>query len=43
MVAFRTDKGNFGDVDLTGVTWGALAKWPGPLHEGNGEIQKAFG
>jgi hypothetical protein len=39
MVAFRTDKGHFGDVDLSGVKWGALAKWPGPLHEGNGEIQ----
>jgi hypothetical protein len=39
MVAMRVDKGNFGDVDLSGVVWGGLAKWPGPLHEGNGHIQ----
>ena len=39
LVAFRVEKGNFGDVDLGGVIWGGLAKWPGPLHEGNGEIQ----
>jgi hypothetical protein len=39
LIAFRVDKGNFGDVDLAGVIWGGLAKWPGPLHEGNGEIQ----
>jgi len=39
LVAMRVDKGNFGDVDLSGVTWGGLAKWPGALHEGNGEIQ----
>jgi hypothetical protein len=39
LFAFRVDKGNFGDVDLAGVIWGGLAKWPGPLHEGNGEIQ----
>jgi hypothetical protein len=38
-VAMRVDKGNFGDVDLSGVIWGGLAKWPGALHEGNGEIQ----
>jgi len=26
MVAFRADKGRFGDVDLSGVKWRALAK-----------------
>jgi len=39
LVAMRIDKGNFGDVDMAGVKWAGLAKWPGPLHEGNGEIQ----
>src|SRR5207244_9192553 len=31
LVAMRVDKGNFGDVDLGGVTWGGLAKWPGQI------------
>jgi hypothetical protein len=39
MIAMRIDKGNFGDVDLSGVVWAGLAEWPGPLHEGNGQIQ----
>jgi hypothetical protein len=38
MVAMRIDRGHFGDVDLSGVKWGAVARWPGALHEGNGEI-----
>jgi hypothetical protein len=39
MVAMRIDKGHFGDVDLSGVKWGGLVRWPGALHEGNGELQ----
>ena len=39
LTAMRIDKGNFGDVDLSGIVWGALWKWPGPLHEGNGDVQ----
>ena len=39
MVAMRIDKGHFGDVDLTGVKWGGVVHWPGPIHEGNGEVQ----
>ena len=39
MVAMRIAKGHFGDVDLAGVKWGGSARWPGALHEGNGEIQ----
>ncbi len=39
MVAMRVDKGTFGDVDLAGVIWGGVVRWPGPIHEGNGEMQ----
>jgi hypothetical protein len=39
MAGMRIDKGNFGDVDLTGLAWGAVYRWPGALHEGNGDIQ----
>lgn len=39
MVAMRIDKGHFGDVDLSGLHWAGAVKWPGALHEGNGELQ----
>src|SRR2546423_6214688 len=39
MAGMRIDKGNFGDVDLSGLSWGAAYHWPGALHEGNGDIQ----
>jgi hypothetical protein len=39
MAAMRIDDGKFGDVDLSGLSWGAIYRWPGALHEGNGEIQ----
>lgn len=35
----RIHKGRFGEIDLAGVTWGAICRWPGALHEGNGEMQ----
>ncbi|MBM3814079.1 MAG: DUF1326 domain-containing protein [Acidimicrobiia bacterium] len=38
IVGFRIAEGHFGDVDLSGVLFAAAAKWPGPLHEGNGTI-----
>ena len=31
------DRGYHGDVRLDGLTIGAIYKWPGPIHEGNGE------
>src|ERR1700746_2734986 len=34
-----TDQGDFGGVALDGLSWVAVARWPGPLHEGNGEVQ----
>jgi hypothetical protein len=39
MVAMRIDKGHFGDVDLSGLCWAGAVRWPGALHEGNGELQ----
>lgn len=38
MAAMRIVRGYFGDVDLAGVKWGGIARWPGPIHEGNGEL-----
>jgi hypothetical protein len=37
-VAMRIDKGNFDDVDLTGLHWAGIVRWPGAMHEGNGEV-----
>jgi hypothetical protein len=33
------DQGDFGGTALDGLSWVAVARWPGPLHEGNGEVQ----
>jgi hypothetical protein len=38
-VAMQIEQGHFGDVQLDGLRWAALAAWPGPIHEGHGEIQ----
>ncbi len=38
MAAMRITKGYFGEVDLAGVKWGGVVRWPGALHEGNGEM-----
>lgn len=37
-VAMRIDEGFFGDVRLDGLRWAATAAWPGPIHEGRGEL-----
>jgi len=34
---FHIEKGFYGEVSLDGLSAGMLAKWPGPVHEGNGE------
>lgn len=39
MVAMRVDKGHFGDVDLSGIRWGAIVHWDGALHLGDGHVQ----
>ncbi len=36
---FQIEKGFYGDVSLDGLKAGFVAKWPGPIHEGNGEGQ----
>lgn len=36
ILAVRVDEGEYRGVDLAGVTYVAVASWPGPLHEGNG-------
>ena len=38
-VGIQIEKGFFGDVSLDGLKAGFTAKWPGPIHEGNGELQ----
>lgn len=35
----RIDRGRFGDVPLDGLTVAMLYAWPGPIFEGNGELQ----
>lgn len=35
----RIEKGHFGDVDLAGLKIAMLYAWPGPIFEGNGELQ----
>ena len=37
--AVRIDKGRFGNVALDGLGAALLYAWPGPIYEGNGEIQ----
>lgn len=37
--AARIDKGHFGDVRLDGLCYALIYRWPGPIYEGNGELQ----
>ena len=39
MVGMRITKGKFGGVDLSGLHWAGVVRWPGAMHEGNGELQ----
>ncbi|MBI4558523.1 MAG: DUF1326 domain-containing protein [Candidatus Hydrogenedentes bacterium] len=38
-VAMRIDKGHFDGAPLDGIRWACTLRWPGPIHEGNGEAQ----
>ena len=38
-VAMKVERGHFGEVRLDGVIWAQLIAWPGPIHEGRGEVQ----
>jgi hypothetical protein len=35
----RIDKGRFGDLPLDGLCTALILAWPGPIYEGNGEMQ----
>src|SRR5215217_3019471 len=37
VVGMQIDEGRHGDTRLDGLRIGAIFKWPGPIHEGNGE------
>ena len=37
VAGIQIDEGNHGDTDLSGLRIAAIFKWPGPIHEGNGE------
>ncbi len=37
-VAMKVENGHFGTVSLDGVLWAQLIAWPGPIHEGRGEV-----
>jgi hypothetical protein len=39
LVAFRIDKGHFGDTRLDGLFAVNTYSWPNPIHEGNGSMQ----
>ena len=36
--AYLFDEGYFGEVRLDGLHAAALYRWPGAVHEGNGEV-----
>ena len=37
VAGIQIDEGKHGDTSLDGLKIGAMFKWPGPIHEGNGE------
>ena len=39
VVGYEIDEGHFGDTRLEGLRAVYVAKWPGAVHEGNGEMQ----
>ena len=39
VVAGIIDEGHFGDCDIAGLHWALVAKWPGEIAEGNGQIE----
>jgi hypothetical protein len=38
MGAWRIAQGQYGDVKLDGIGFGFAARWPGPIHQGNGTL-----
>lgn len=39
VAAVQIDRGRHGDTVLDGLVIAAIFKWPGPIHEGHGEVQ----
>jgi len=39
VVGIQIDKGQHGQTNLDGLRFGGIFRWPGPIHEGNGEAQ----
>lgn len=39
VVAFDIEKGHYGDVKLDGLRAAGVYRWPGAIHEGQGEMQ----
>jgi hypothetical protein len=37
VAGIQIDAGHYGDIRLDGLRIAAIFKWPGPIHEGNGE------
>jgi len=37
-VGYQIDEGRYGDVNLDGLLAASVYAWPGPVHEGNGEM-----
>lgn len=38
VAGIQIDQGHYGDTRLDGLRIGAIFKWPGPIHEGDGEV-----
>lgn len=39
VVGMNIREGHFGQIDLSGLKWAAVAQFPGALHEGNGTLE----
>jgi len=39
VVVYDITKGHYGDTSLDGVRAASVYYWPGPIHEGNGQMQ----
>ncbi len=39
VVVFDITSGHYGDTDLSGLRAAGVYHWPGPIHEGNGQMQ----
>lgn len=38
-IGYEIDEGHYGDVALDGLRAALVAKWPGAIHQGNGQMQ----